>query len=56
RLIGCGISDLSSPEGADLAGDLLDPNAEKRSKAERATDAIRTRFGNKAIVKGRALR
>jgi len=56
RLIGCGISDLSSPEGADLAGDLLDPNAEKRSKAERATDAIRTRFGTKAIVKGRALR
>ena len=56
RLIGCGISDLSSPEGADLAGDLLDPNAEKRSKAERATDAIRTRYGTKAIVKGRALR
>ena len=56
RLIGCGISDLSSPEGADLAGDLLDPNAEKRSNAERATDAIRTRFGTKAIVKGRALR
>ena len=56
RLIGCGISDLSNPEGADLAGDLLDPNAEKRSKAERATDAIRTRFGTKAIVKGRALR
>ena len=56
RLIGCGISDLSTPEGADLAGDLLDPNAEKRSKAERATDAIRTRYGNKAIVKGRSLR
>jgi len=56
RLIGCGISDLSSSEGADLAGDLLDPDAEKRSKAERATDAIRTRFGSKAIVKGRSLR
>lgn len=56
RLIGCGISDLSTPEGADLAGDLLDPNAEKRNKAERATDAIRTRYGNKAIVKGRSLR
>ncbi len=56
RLIGCGISDLSSSEGADLAGDLLDPNASKRSKAERATDVIRSRYGNKAIVKGRALR
>ncbi len=56
RLIGCGISDLSSPEGADLAGDLLDPGAGKRSKAERATDAIRTRYGAKAIVKGRSLR
>ncbi|MEW9919826.1 DNA polymerase IV [Marimonas sp. MJW-29] len=56
RLIGCGISDLSNAEGADLEGDLLDPQAGQRSKAERATDSIRTRFGNKAIVKGRALR
>jgi DNA polymerase-4 len=56
RLIGCGISDLSNSEGADLAGDLLDPNAGKRSKAERATDSIRDRYGSKAIVKGRALR
>ncbi|NNE53144.1 MAG: DNA polymerase IV, partial [Sulfitobacter sp.] len=56
RLIGVGISDLSPGEGADKAGDLLDPNAERRSKAERATDAIRERYGAKAIVKGRALR
>ncbi len=56
RLIGCGISDLSTSEGADLAGDLLDPDATKRSAAERATDSIRDRFGRKAIVKGRALR
>ena len=56
RLIGVGISDLSAPDGADLAGDLLDPQAQQRSKAERATDSIRTRFGDKAIVKGRALR
>ncbi|MEM7521105.1 MAG: DNA polymerase IV [Pseudomonadota bacterium] len=56
RLIGCGISELSPATGADLEGDLLDPDAEQRSKAERATDAIRTRFGTKAIVKGRALR
>lgn len=56
RLIGVGISDLSPAEGADKAGDLLDPDASQRSKAERATDAIRARYGAKAIVKGRALR
>ncbi|MFK7838286.1 MAG: DNA polymerase IV [Sulfitobacter sp.] len=56
RLIGVGISDLSAGEGADMEGDLLDPDAHQRSKAEKATDAIRTRFGSKAIVKGRALR
>ena len=56
RLIGCGISDLSAGDGADLGGDLLDPDAERRTQAERATDKIRDRFGTKAIVKGRALR
>jgi DNA polymerase-4 len=56
RLLGCGISDLSAADGADTAGDLLDPDAARRSQAERATDAIRNRFGDKAIVKGRALR
>ncbi|MGJ8545652.1 MAG: DNA polymerase IV [Sulfitobacter sp.] len=56
RLIGCGISDLSPAAGADTGGDLLDPDAEKRGRAEKATDAIRTRFGKAAIVKGRALR
>ncbi|MDZ7905457.1 MAG: DNA polymerase IV [Cypionkella sp.] len=56
RLIGVGISDLTSPELADLGGDLLDQDAPKRAAAERATDAIRARFGQDAIVKGRALR
>ncbi|HBR38895.1 MAG TPA: DNA polymerase IV, partial [Sulfitobacter pontiacus] len=56
RLLGCGISDLSAADGADMAGDLLDPDAARRGQAERATDAIRNRFGDKAIVKGRALR
>ena len=56
RLIGCGISELTSDETADLADDLLDPDASKRSKAEQATDRIRSKFGTKAIVKGRALR
>ncbi len=56
RLLGCGISDLTSADRADTEGDLLDPNKAKRSQAERATDQIRSRFGPDAIVKGRALR
>jgi DNA polymerase-4 len=36
-------------------GDLLDPAAATRAGAERATDAIRARFGPQAIVKGRGL-
>lgn len=56
RLIGTGISDLVPEDTADLSGDLLDPNAAKRSNAERATDSIRQKFGPDAIRKGRALR
>ncbi|MCV2867619.1 DNA polymerase IV [Defluviimonas sp. WL0002] len=56
RLIGVGISDLSDDSAADLTGDLLDPLAARRAGAERATDAIRARFGKAAIVKGRSLR
>ena len=56
RLIGVGLSDLVSEGSADLSGDLLDPGAAKRSGAERARDKIRARFGEAAIVKGRALR
>lgn len=56
RLLGCGLSDLCDEKDADKLGDLLDPGAARRSDAERATDAIRGRFGAKAIVKGRTLR
>ena len=56
RLIGVGISDLCPELDADRSGDLLDPDAGKRAAAERATDAIRARFGTDAIIKGRALR
>ncbi|MBS0125725.1 DNA polymerase IV [Thetidibacter halocola] len=56
RLLGAGLSDLVPEAMADRAGDLLDPNAATREKAERATDAIRARFGEGAILKGRALR
>ncbi len=56
RLIGVGISQLTRPEEADHYMDLLEQDAAKRAKAERATDAIRERFGKDAILKGRALR
>ncbi len=56
RLLGCGLSDLCSADAAEVSGDLLDPDARKRGKAERAADAIRDRFGHNAILKGRALR
>jgi len=56
RLLGIGLSQLCDASDADREGDLLDPGASKRADAERATDAIRARFGKDAIVKGRALR
>ncbi|AKS47504.1 DNA polymerase-4 [Octadecabacter temperatus] len=56
RLLGVGISELVPAGDADREGDLLDPNATKRAEAERAADAIREKFGNDAIKKGRALR
>jgi DNA polymerase-4 len=56
RLIGVGISDLNPADKADTMADLLDPDAERRACTERATDAIREKFGKDAIMKGRALR
>lgn len=56
RLIGCGISDLVSDSQADMTGDLLDPQAGQRADVERAADKIRQKFGDGAILKGRALR
>lgn len=56
RLIGVGLSDLVPAEQADVSADLLDPDAIKRARAERASDEIRRKFGKDAIRKGRALR
>lgn len=56
RLLGCGISELHPASEAAGSGDLLDPTAAQRGRAERASDDIRARFGSDAIRKGRALR
>lgn len=56
RLIGVGLSHIVPEENADFIGDLLDPQASTRTKAERATDSIRNKFGKDAIIKGRSLR
>ncbi|GAA0305038.1 DNA polymerase IV [Rhodovulum strictum] len=56
RLVGVGLSDIVPATGADLSGDLFDPQAALRAGAERASDRIRARFGHDAILKGRALR
>ncbi len=56
RLLGVGLSELCPDSEADPSGDLLDPEAARRAKAERAVDRLRARFGSDAIVKGRALR
>ncbi len=56
RLLGVGISDLCAASSAASEADLLDPGAAARERVERAADAIRARFGDDAILKGRALR
>ncbi|WP_296427033.1 DNA polymerase IV [Yoonia sp.] len=56
RLLGVGLSDITSAQGADREADLLDPGADQRAKAEKAADQIRQKFGADAIIKGRALR
>jgi len=56
RLVGVGLSHIGPADIADSGGDLLDPNAKTREGVERASDAIRERYGKDAIIKGRALR
>ena len=56
RLLGVGLSQIMSDKDADREGDLLDPDADKRARAEKAADQIREKFGADAIIKGRALR
>ncbi len=51
RLLGIGVSDLADPALAD-PDDLVDVEAGRRAKAERAIDSLRARFGNDAVELG----
>jgi DNA polymerase-4 len=53
RLIGVGFGDLAPSTVAEAA--LFDDGATARARAEAAVDAIRARFGEAAIGKGRGL-
>lgn len=54
RLIGIGLSDLVEADACDQ-GDLFSEAPRKKLGAERAIDAVRAKFGQKAIGKGRGL-
>jgi DNA polymerase-4 len=56
RLLGLGLTGLVAAADCDLDRDLLRPEAARAAAAERAADRIRARFGEDAILKGRALR
>ncbi|TCD14467.1 DNA polymerase IV [Oricola cellulosilytica] len=51
RLLGVGVSDLASDAMADPM-DLVDTGATRRAKAEEAMDAVRAKFGTKALETG----
>ncbi len=53
RLIGVGLSDLTPQAGSD---DLFAADESRALREETVVDGLRQRFGDKAIVKGRALR
>lgn len=56
RLIGVGLSILSEvdPDGSEKR--LFQDSKDRKQDAERATDSIRGRFGEDAIIRGRSLR
>jgi DNA polymerase IV len=51
RLIGVGVSNLLPASDADK-GDLLDHDLKRDIATETAIDAIRAKFGNKAVIRG----
>lgn len=54
RLIGIGLSHLQ--DARFDSRDLIDPGIEKRAKAERASDAARSKFGDASVVTGRSIK
>lgn len=54
RLIGIGMADLL--EGEAAASDLFAGDEARALKTERAVDALRARFGKRAVITGRALK
>jgi DNA polymerase-4 len=55
RLIGIGANPLVPGSTADQ-GDLADSTTPRRAAAQAAIDALRGRFGDRAITRGRSLR
>jgi DNA polymerase IV len=55
RLIGIGASPLAALDAADR-GDLADTETPRRAAAQAAIDALRSRFGDAAVTRGRGLR
>ncbi len=53
RLIGVGLSDLIEP--SDVAADLFGSTEARALKAEQAIDALRDKFGKKAVTTGRGM-
>ncbi|MEN0000192.1 MAG: DNA polymerase IV [Pseudomonadota bacterium] len=51
RLLGVGVSDFDDPERAD-PDDLVDVGATRRARAEHAIDALRGKFGDRAVETG----
>ncbi len=54
RLIGVGVSGLAPASEADR-GDLLDHTLKRDIATEKALDAIRAKFGTKAVIRGTAI-
>ncbi len=54
RLIGIGAQPLAAAADADR-GDLADPEAPKRAARWAAVEALRAKFGEGAVVRGRGL-
>jgi DNA polymerase-4 len=55
RLLGVGISNIVPESECDTA-ELVDDGSGKRAAAERAMDKVRKKFGDAAVIKGRAAR